>query len=53
MIVGVLEVMAGTYLGGISWLGTGFSGIVPWLVMMGVLLVKPYGLFGTEEIRRV
>ncbi|MDA2979364.1 MAG: branched-chain amino acid ABC transporter permease [Actinomycetota bacterium] len=53
MIVGVLEVMAGTYLGGISWLGTGFSGIVPWLVMMAVLLVKPYGLFGTEEIRRV
>jgi branched-subunit amino acid ABC-type transport system permease component len=34
-------------------LGNGFSGIVPWLAMMLVLLVKPYGLFGTEEIRRV
>lgn len=53
LIVGVAEVFAGTYLGGISWLGNGFAGIVPWLAMMLVLLVKPYGIFGTEEIRRV
>ena len=53
LLVGVVEVFAGTYLSSISWLGTGFSGIVPWLAMMGVLLVRPYGLFGTEEIRRV
>lgn len=53
LIIGVAEVFAGTYLGGISWLGTGFAGVVPWLAMMLVLLVRPYGLFGTEEIRRV
>lgn len=53
LLVGLAEVFAGTYLGGISWLGTGFGGIVPWIFMMIVLLVKPYGLFGTEEIRRV
>jgi branched-chain amino acid transport system permease protein len=53
MLVGLAEVFAGTYLGTVSWLGTGFSGIVPWLAMMAVLLVRPYGLFGTEEIRRV
>lgn len=53
LLVGVAEVFAGTYLGTVSWLGTGFSGIVPWLAMMLVLLVRPYGLFGTEEIRRV
>ncbi len=53
LIVGVAETFAGTYLGGVSWLGNGFSGIVPWLAMMLVLIVKPYGLFGTEEIRRV
>ena len=53
LLVGVAEVFAGTYLGSVSWLGLGFSGIVPWLLMMVVLLVKPYGLFGTEEIRRV
>jgi branched-chain amino acid transport system permease protein len=53
VIVGVAEVFAGTYLGSVSWLGNGFAGIVPWLAMMLVLVVRPYGLFGTEEIRRV
>ena len=52
VLVGVAEVLAGTYMNW-SWLGVGFNGIVPWLLMMAVLLVKPYGLFGTEEIRRV
>ena len=51
-LIGLAESYAGTYF---TWsgFGTGFSGIVPYLVMLGVLLVKPYGLFGTEEIRRV
>lgn len=53
MIVGLAEVFAASYLGSVSWLGTGFAGIVAWLLMMVVLLVKPYGLFGTEEVRRV
>lgn len=53
LIVGIAEVFAGVYLGGVSWLGIGFSGIVPWILMMVILLVRPYGLFGTEEIRRV
>jgi len=53
MLVGIAEVFAASYLGPVSWLGTGFSGIVAWLLMMVVLLVKPYGLFGTEEVRRV
>lgn len=53
LIVGVAEVLAGTYLGGVAWLGIGFGGVVPWLLMMVVLLVRPYGLFGTPEIRRV
>jgi branched-chain amino acid transport system permease protein len=36
-----------------EFLGSGFAGIVPYLLMLIVLLVRPYGLFGTEEIRRV
>lgn len=54
-IVGLAEVYAGAYLSGdtFSFLGTGFSGIWPYLVMLIVLLIRPYGLFGTEEIRRV
>jgi branched-chain amino acid transport system permease protein len=34
-------------------LGNGYSLIVPYVVMLIVLLVRPYGLFGTPEIRRV
>lgn len=52
--IGIVEVAAGTYLARFSdVLGVGFAGIVPYLVMLLVLLVRPYGLFGTEEIRRV
>ena len=34
-------------------LGNGYPLIVPYVVMLVVLLVRPYGLFGTPEIRRV
>ena len=50
--VGVAEALAGSYLNH-PWFGTGFSGIVPYLLMVGVLFIRPYGIFGTEEIRRV
>ncbi len=53
MLVGSAEVFVGSYLSSVSWLGTGFSGIVPWLLMMIVLVIKPYGILGTEEVRRV
>ena len=54
-IVGLAETYAGAYLTGATWsfLGLGFSGVMPYLVMLVVLLIRPYGLFGTEEIRRV
>jgi branched-chain amino acid transport system permease protein len=53
MLVGSAEVFAGSYLSSATWLGVGFSGIVPWLLMMLMLLIRPYGIFGTEEVRRV
>jgi len=37
---------------GIS-LGSGFSLLAPYLIMFAILLVKPDGLFGTEEVERV
>ena len=52
LAVGVAEAAAGSYLSH-SLFGTGFSGIVPYLVMMIVLFIRPYGMFGTEEVRRV
>ncbi len=51
--VGMAEAAATAYLSGFESLGSGFGGIVPYLLMMVVLLIRPHGLFGTEEIRRV
>jgi len=54
MIIASAEVFAGQYFS--QWnstLGSGYSTIVPYLVMLFILLGKPYGLFGTPEIRRV
>ena len=54
LLVGLAEIFAGQYLSGqTGWLGAGYPQIVPYLVMIITLLVKPYGLFGTPEIRRV
>ena len=36
-----------------SWAGANFDQVVPYLLMLLVLLVRPYGLFGTREIERV
>ena len=53
-IVGALEVLAAVYLGPHSdTLGIGFQTVVPYAVMLVGLLVRPYGLFGTPEVRRV
>ncbi len=34
-------------------LGNGFSIVAPYLIMFVILLIKPHGLFGTEEVERV
>ena len=54
LIVGVAEIYAGQYAAAnTSWLGAGYPLIVPYVVMIVGLLVRPYGLFGTPEIERV
>ncbi len=52
LVVGLAEAAAGSYLNH-PLFGTGFSGIVPYLLMLAVLFVRPHGIFGTVEIRRV
>ena len=52
LLVGFAQAATSSYLR-FEFLGTGFGGVVPYLLMMLVLIVRPYGLFGTEEIRRV
>lgn len=54
LIIGGAEIYAGQYLSDYtSVLGAGYPLIVPYIVMLFVLLVRPYGLFGTPEVRRV
>lgn len=35
------------------WLGNGFDNVVPYLIMLLVLMIRPYGIFGTREVQRV
>src|SRR5467141_75258 len=51
LVVGVLESLAAGYLDPL--LGGGFSNIASYLVLLGVLFVRPYGLFGRPDVRRV
>jgi branched-chain amino acid transport system permease protein len=53
LAIGVLRAHADAYPDDWSWLGRNPSVIVPWLVMVLVLIVRPYGLFGTREVERV
>jgi branched-chain amino acid transport system permease protein len=49
--IGVVEVMASGYAPG--WLGSNFAGVAPYIVMILVLLSRPYGLFGARPVERV
>jgi branched-chain amino acid transport system permease protein len=49
--IGMVEVMASGYAPG--WLGSNFAGVAPYVVMILVLLSKPYGLFGTPPVERI
>ncbi|WP_067436965.1 branched-chain amino acid ABC transporter permease [Nocardioides jensenii] len=35
------------------WLGSGFERVAPYAIMVAILLVRPYGLFGEREVRRI
>lgn len=51
LIVGVLENIAGGYIDPI--IGGGFAEVFPFVILMFVLIVRPYGLFGLKRIERV
>jgi branched-chain amino acid transport system permease protein len=53
LIIGVTEVLTQGYEGHLTFLGLGFHAVMPYLVMVLVLLVRPTGLFGTRELHRV
>lgn len=54
LIIGVISSVTAAYQPiHAPWLGPNFENVVPYLVMILVLLVRPYGLFGTREVIRV
>ena len=52
--VGIVEALTATFQPDVApWLGANFSLVAPYALMFVVLLVRPYGLFGTKEVERV
>ncbi|MGI9615223.1 MAG: branched-chain amino acid ABC transporter permease [Acidimicrobiales bacterium] len=36
-----------------SWLGQDFQAVMPYVVMILILMIRPYGLFGEKEVERL
>ncbi len=49
--MGLLEAILGAYLD--AYVAPGLKDLTPFIFMLIILLVKPYGLFGIERIERV
>jgi branched-chain amino acid transport system permease protein len=50
--IGIAESLSKGYQQDITFLGSGFSAVVPYVVMLLVLVVRPTGLFGSKVITR-
>ena len=50
-IIGLAESLGGGYLSPVTW--PGVKDIIPFIVIMIVVLVRPYGIFGEERIERI
>lgn len=54
MVIGVTQTLtAGYQPEHAAWLGNNFHVVMPYVVMILILLVRPYGLFGTPEVHRL
>ena len=51
VLIGVLENLSGGYLDPV--LGGGVQEVAPFVVLVIILMLRPYGLFGKVEIERV
>jgi branched-chain amino acid transport system permease protein len=54
-LIGILQAFAGVYkIPGLSWLwGTSVKDAIPFVVLFGVLMVRPQGLLGRAQIQKV
>ncbi len=55
LVIGVAQVLSARWLSPIfaDFDFVNFHQVFPYLIMIAVLLIRPYGLFGTPEVRRV
>lgn len=53
MAIGIVEVMVAGYLSESAIFGANFSAVSGYIIMIVVLMVRPYGLFGRKEVARV
>ncbi|MFH1134913.1 MAG: branched-chain amino acid ABC transporter permease [Pseudomonadota bacterium] len=51
LAIGIIENLAGGYLDQV--IGGGVKDVTPFVILFLVLMVRPYGLFGQEEVERV
>ncbi|MFH0961007.1 MAG: branched-chain amino acid ABC transporter permease, partial [Pseudomonadota bacterium] len=50
-IIGILENFAGVYLD--SFFGGGIKEVAPFIILVVILMIRPYGIFGKPLIERV
>jgi branched-chain amino acid transport system permease protein len=54
LFIGVAESLTRSYQPEYApWLGANFDVVVPYLILIVSLMVRPYGLYGTPEVQRV
>ena len=54
VIIGITQTLTSGYQAQYAaFLGQNFQTVMPYVVMVIILLVRPYGLFGTREVKRV
>jgi branched-chain amino acid transport system permease protein len=54
LVIGLAEALTRGYQDELfSWAGSNVSVIVPYLLMILILLIRPYGLLGTKDVRRI
>ena len=51
LLIGILENLSGGFIE--PWVGGGVKAVAPFVALLLILLVRPYGLFGTREIERL
>jgi branched-chain amino acid transport system permease protein len=51
LLIGILENLSGGFIE--PWVGGGVKAVAPFVALIAILLIRPYGLFGTRDIERL